>query len=386
MSTAPQAKDPRGTEHFLPVVCEAACGCFFTAWHDIHGTYWEKPTLPEMRHGPYLDAALEKAYDDFRGREMRHDQLIKQNRGMTKQAFGHVLRDHWASYVESRSCPRKSRRLEVNLTQAETEELARIIATPAKDEAGQLRHFDSIDKALIGSPSKARLQKLIRKSGASIPVLHDHLLKNVTQLKFAAEDVVPKLTPTTRDQRKECAKVLRGEKPWLKAKQIPRMHATRVAKPISVTPPPPAEPYRIQKLDEDVKWDGGWWGPHTFMADATHFSNQEGAPLKGGPDVYTLVDICYPPREVKAGRPISQTTSIMVYVVIHKYLGLIVGPDIMFTGTKLPQRSTTRKSEEQLFAEAGVKTWYARILCINKSACAWPWACLTRLSHAGGQR
>lgn len=46
----------------------------------------------------------------------------------------------------------------------------------------------------------------------------------------------------------------------------------------------------------------------------------------------------------------------MVYCVIHKHLGLAVGPDVMYTGTRFKKSS---KSKQEQFVEHGIETWYA---------------------------
>lgn len=327
----------RGSPHFLPIVCEQACGCLSEAYASIEKGSLDRRNLPSFRSGPFPSQVLASAWHRFQRQFIRDGRLISQPvREIDEKGFRHILEVHWEQYSKTRTCPRPTRRKEVNLTVDEARELAVIAATPKKDEAGQYIRYDTLDLVKQDSP---RAKQLIEKSGATTTKLHKHLLQNVKDLGYSKEDIVPTLCPSTRKRRIEVAAILRGEKPWFKRQRI---HGTRGGDKVP------------------VMWNQDWWLPHTFVLDATHFTNLQDV---GPPDrlVYTMkgLEHQFPPREMDRPSSIHQDTSLMIYSVFHAYLGCVVGPDLMFTGTKLPAGEGTR---EQKFQKHHLKSWHDTLL------------------------
>lgn len=340
MSIRPVPRDRRGTCHFSPETCERACACFFSAYDDEYGKNPDKCGLPTFESGCKGDRLISTAYQRFMRQHSRDGKLISQNRGCTRKAYVHLLHDHWDSYSRDRKCPRKSRKKGINLTDEEGREMARLLGTPVNNN-GSYERYQNIDEAI---KRNQRIRNLAEKSNATCSMLHTWLTELVPALRLAPDDCAPKHCASTLKKRQHCAAVLRGESPWIE--RALSYSCRRVSMPNG-----PAE-----KMP--VMWQHEWFGPHTYMLDATTFLNKQGAASEPHGCVYTLTDEVFPPRLVRADKRISQATSIMVYCVIHKHLGLVVGPDIMFTGTKLPQ---SKKDKEEQFAQAGVKTWYASV-------------------------
>ena len=337
MSIPPVPRDPRGSCHFTPETCEQACACFFNAYQEECGKNPDKCSLPTFGSGCKGDPVVTKAYQRFIDQFCRGGRLISQDRGCTRKAYVHLLHDHWDSYSRTRTCPRKSRKKGINLTEAEGRHLARLLGTPVNN-GGSYERYASIDEAIT---KNASIRKLAEKSNASGPVLHAWLLELCPDiLRYSPDDCIARHTESTLKKRRRCADVLRGDVKWFQ--RNPTYPSRRVSMPNEAS------------NKKDVYWKQEWFGNHTFMLDATSFCNKQGEAHEEHGCVYSLTDEVFPPRLVRADMAITQSTSIMVYCVIHKHLGLVVGPDIMFTGTKLPQSSMDK---EQQFAEAGVKTW-----------------------------
>lgn len=203
------------------------------------------------------------------------------------------------------------------------------------------------------------------KSRVTMPVLHKWLMGNFPSLQYKPEDRVPRLCPSTRKGRKRCADVWRGDVLWFTRKR------ERVLRPLPGEGGGEAggqEEGQEEKLGRDcpgqeVFWYPAWCGPFTFMLDATSFRNGEGPMHAPAPLVYSDRNNVYPPTPVTPDKSISQSSTTMVYVVIHKHLGVVVGPDIMLTGSKLKQ-SKSKLSKEEQFEQAGGKTWYGSLLAL----------------------
>ena len=327
--------------HFSPAVCEHACHCFSDAYYVIEGKAVASERLPSLRAGPKPHPVLAAAYESFQREFLCDGQLITQARECSKENFRWILRTHWHQYFVNRTCPRPVRRKLVSLTDDETHELAGLLCKrPQLDDGTYVAH----ENLAAAAKSYDRVKELIDKANATDAVLKQHLLDNVPGLKYQREDVAYALAPTTRMKRRSCAEILRGDAPWFKR---PRTHQTRGQAPSK------------DADSEDVYWKQDWWAQHVFIGDATHFSDFRGdeKAKDSAPHVFVMsTDPPYPPREVPRPKSIRQSTSLMVYVVWHWFLGLVVGPDLMFTGTRLPFDEDLTREEQ--FKAHGLQSWY----------------------------
>lgn len=333
-----------GPCHFTPKLREAACECYFNAYHRATAVKLDRRGLPRMQSGPQGDSVLTESYTAFMAAHSRGGRLIGCPRGCSRKTYRELIRKHFKSWSKTRQCPTKSRKKLVNLTDAEAIELAAELATPTRN--GQsFERFICIDDAAAARP---RIAELVAKSGATSDALHRWLMHRVPTLKYKPEDRAPTLCPTTLRKRQACADVWGQRMRWFSRLS----HSGAIARQCQT---PTASSSRHRPHDEvDIFFDPEWYGQFGFVLDATTFSDQEG-PLHDHPRCYSATDDVYPPRLVRDDKPIRQTRSIMVYAVIHKHAGVIIGPDVMLTGTKLEQ-SNLPKSEQ--LARAGVETWY----------------------------
>ena len=345
-------------DHFSPSVCEAACACFSQAYFQFYGKRVNSERLPSLRSGPHPSPVLELAWKSFQQEFTCNGTLIAQRRECDREAYRHVVRTHWKDYFLTRRCPHPTFKKDINLTDEETRELAHLAAKRIKHEAGTFVAHQRL--AAVGK-AYPRAQQLIDKADATEDALHDHLLKNVKELRYIKEDVVYEHAKGTAQKRQRCAEILRGDAPWFKRPCIDtREHSTSDG---------------AKKGERDVYWKQEYWAQHVFVLDATQFCNRrtDEKPEDDAPLVYVMEsEPLYPAREIPRPKSISQSTSLMVYALFHKYLGLIVGPDLVFTGTKLPQlpksKDQEKKSEEQKlkdkeqqFEDLHLKTWYEDI-------------------------
>jgi hypothetical protein len=81
------------------------------------------------------------------------------------------------------------------------------------------------------------------------------------------------------------------------------------------------------------------------MLDAVAFEDSEVAPKAEEKKCYTLDHETYPPHLLPRKPRIDSTNRVMVYVVLHPHEGIVVGPDIMFTGSKVQESQKEHKDE-----------------------------------------
>lgn len=336
-----------GQPHFLPKVREQVCEHYHLAYLRHTGVCLDNTTLPKRTRGCKGDKVVDAAWKTFNQTHVCNGRLRAQPRGITKDAFRKILIKYFAAWSKDRACPSASRKKPINLTDAETERLAKLLATP-RDVGENKIYFDNIEEAARFKPE---IRKLFEKSNATAEVLHQHLLATVPGLCYGPEDRAVWLCNSTLKGRRKLCDVWVGDHYWFvqRAWKVPRIstrasvHFSEALQQGAASPPP-----------REVFWEPRWFGQHTFMIDATTFSDKEGPMHSRARHVYYDNTDVHEGTQVKPDPSPSQTTSIMVYCVIHKYLGLVLGPEIMFTGTKL---KLSKQDKETQFASQGVRTW-----------------------------
>ena len=219
--------------------------------------------------------------------------------------------------------------------------------------------FQSISAA---RDKKPRVKELCEKSGADDEPLHQALLARFPKLLYGPEDRRARLVTSTLNARRMLADQWVGRCPWFylpQHKALPAGRSIRRSRRLEEKqlPQDPDDEHHEDEPDPiPVYWQPEWLSQFGFMLDATTFSNADGPLSRKAKHVYYSTEDVWGPREETPDPSISQTVSIMVYCVIHKHLGIVVGPDIMYTGTKL---QFTKGDKEAQFQEKGVRTWYA---------------------------
>ncbi len=209
------------------------------------------------------------------------------------------------------------------LSEGELQLLASLIAEPVLDEDGDsCTYFSSIDAAAAERP---QVQELVAKATVSTSVLHDVLVEDLELLKYNQVDEVPALKQSTLKKRQRASDIWGGRRAWLTGPDAGTRSHHRA----------------------EVEWDKRWYSQFTFMIDATSF--EDGALSKGSSkeNVYTLENKQWGPTHVTGPQTVTATTRVMVYCIIHPFGGLICGPDIVFTGSKIPHTTHGTHGDER---------------------------------------
>ena len=168
--------------------------------------------------------------------------------------------------------------------------------------------------------------------------------------------------------RQQCAEVLAGRVPWLHRKsfQLAREAGTHGrATPLANSNEDVPAVRGVKRPAHPVFWKPEYYSQFTVVVDATTFTNREEPPVQNRQMVYVNRHHTHGPRLVKKDTPISAEVKLMVYAAIHPHLGLVAGPDVMFTGSRLKQSTDKHLTRTQQFEKAGVETWYG----IAKQTC-----------------
>lgn len=286
----------------------------------------------------------------FMAAHSRNGLLIGTLRPCNRRSYRELIYRHFETWSASRECPTPSRKKSVNLTLKEGAELARNLATPEREGDSYVRFTRLAD----AGASRPRIRDLLKKARSSEDAVHAWLLENVKTLRYTPEDRAPELSPSTLQKRRLLSEILGQRRPWF-ARPSHRAAIARAAGRSGATPngQPISGPSTVDSTLVNVYFETEFYSQFAFVIDAVTFTNAEG-PMHDHPKCYTSTEVVYPPRLVPPDPPVSQKISIMVYCIIHKHGGLIVGPDIMLTGTKL-EKSELPKAQQ--LAQAGVVTW-----------------------------
>lgn len=339
--------DPHSeASHFPPRLRQAACECYFHAFKSVHGVRLDRHQLPELRAGRSGDSVLTEAYQRFMAAHSCKGLLIGCPRPCSRRAFRDLIHRHYHSWARTRECPSRSRKRAVNLTDAEATELAHLLATPMRSGRSFIR-FTTLGEA---SAKRVRVRSLVLKSGVSHTALHSWLLSRVKTLKYKPEDRAPVFCSSTFRHRQVLSDVLGQRRPWI----VRLSHRAAIAQSDGAALAQPlVSPSAAEHSLVNVYFETIFYSQFSFVIDAATFTDQEGE-MHVHPKCYSSTDEVFPPHLVEGDPPISQTRSLMVYCVVHKHGGLILGPDIMLTGSKL-EKSNLPKAQQ--LAEAGVETW-----------------------------
>lgn len=340
---------PSAAGHFPPDLRAAACEAYFQAYLSIHDVRLDRRGLVPLRSGPAGDAALTAAYNAFMAAHSRNGVLIGCLRSCSRRQYRQLLYRHFKTWAVTRQCPTKSRKRPVRLSAEEVRELVNELATPQRVGKSYIR-FTTLDEPDGAAAFRPRVRALLSKSGVSPKRLHQWLLAHVPELQYKPEDRAPVLAPSTLYKRQLLSDILAKRRPWFSRLS----HRARIVQESGSAHGDFLYHHAHDARDiVNVFFEQDFYSMFTFVIDAATFTDEEGD-MHEHPKCYSSKTDVYPPHLVAGDPPISSTRSIMEYAVIHKYGGVIAGPDAMLTGSKLKQ-STLPK--DQQFEMAGLETW-----------------------------
>ena len=92
----------------------------------------------------------------------------------------------------------------------------------------------------------------------------------------------------------------------------------------------------------EFKWSMDYYMMFTFMLDATTFTNISKQGSHGGEKVFKRRGVDYPPEDIKAGHNVRDACHLMAYTVLHPFLGVVLGPDFVYTGSSATNKQWDR--------------------------------------------
>lgn len=334
-------KSGTGKCQFTPDLRRFACEAYKYAYLSERPDAGPVASIHQAGKGRKGDEVWSKAFKNFMTTHGHSFASPSCPRPCTKTTFIKVVK-RWlqreTSLQDGQQLVRASQAQRIGLSDSEVKELASLLGQPViDDKCGSCKYFVSIEDAAVKRP---RVRELVTKATVSTSALHRLLVEERQFLTYSMVDEVPVLPPRTLESREKAAEVWGCRKPWF------------VGHPSSTR----------SEHCPDVFWDPRWYEQFTFIIDATSFEDGATSAVKCKDHVYRDKAKVYGPTHVTDAKHVAATTKVMVYCIIHPYGGLVCGPDIMYTGSKIPRVSNDEKQDAR--KEELLPTWCAHV-CLH---------------------
>jgi hypothetical protein len=334
-----------GKCHFTPALRKRACSCFkaahFSLYHFDLGSvsHYKGKSVAGHRDGVW-HAAFQTFVQGFPARER-----IPLPREITYKNYKDLVKKWYDSWNRGCDCARESERSS-NVPIDSLYRLASLVASGKEGIDGSWTYFESIQQA---SKSCAELRDRISQYCLLPSTLHNLLVHKHKYLKYKRPDQRSRHAKSTLLKRQACSAIWAGTKPWLTT-----VSGTRAESRI------------------DVHFEWSWYSNLKILLDAVSFEDCEAATAFKSAKVYTLNEATYPPHLLPPKQRIDATNRAMFYIVLHPHEGAILGPDLVYTGSKVAQSDKSKKDEI-------MKPWCVSLLkCVYLNECAsfaqsWRW-------------
>jgi hypothetical protein len=311
------ASAAHGKCHFLPTMRKRACSWFKAAHFKIYE--YDLGSISEYRgksRGQKRDVVWEEAFKLFVSGQSEYERNALP-RQTTYKSYKDLVVKWYDAWERGLDCVRSSHH-DANVTYDQLIHLATLLATGHEGDDGSWSHYESVSDA---REACAELKSKMEEYKLSATTLHNLLVHKHKLLKQKKADERPKHSKTTLQKRQYCSALWRGEIPWLHSTAAP----TRSGEPVPVK----------------FEWD--WYSHFTFMIDAVSFEDG-GLSSSKSKNVYSINKLTFPPALYEQVKRIDSTSRAMFYVVLHAHEGVVCGPDLVFTGSKVPETEKASKA------------------------------------------
>lgn len=336
-----QGPAPARREHFdkairAAVVTAVRSHMSSSKWDSLHAGHKVKHQV-----GCAGDDELVAARAAF-AREMKdHPQFPR----VTNRVFADLARRYMPRYHAMRDQGLRTVRLRARrLSVEDADEAAMILGTPVnnnddEDEDEEPRYWRSAQDCLdTDHPKKERFNELFKKAKYKTPTAFEKMLLSDCEHLIVKRkaDIRDRLCKETRESRRKCADIWGHREVWRK------------------------QSGNGEAEEKDLYWDWEYYRSFTFMIDATTFDDK---PIhrNNNQRAIMLKHLVHPPETQKAPPSLKNATSIMVYNVIHPNLGVVLGPEIMYSGSSRTKQGNTTGGGQGSKHDPEFPHWYATL-------------------------
>ena len=322
MSPHPKAKSQNGYSHWSEEQRNQACSFFKSAFKrhhvDIQHSRGRSPTLADLRkrkRGCTGDLVWTEAWAGFQAAQRSCEHRRMTNRHQMQA----VVRSWLPNFMAGERLRRSGRNSGCPLSEKEVQFAVQTLSTPIED-GDNLVYFQTVAQCIADSENGDRLQAILTRKCVSPQALHRMLVDDLKVVAFKRCDIREELAPSTLAQRRKCSEIWGRRRCWLE-----HPSPTRSAPAIQVF----------------FQWD--WFFEFTFMIDAISFENGVLSCRSNSPKVYQAIHASFGPQLQQRKKSVATTSKMMFYVMIHRHGGIVAGPSLVLSGSRVPQAQASQK-------------------------------------------
>jgi hypothetical protein len=236
-----------------------------------------------------------------------------------RHQFQDAVRSWYPTFLSGKPLERSGRCRDCPLSESELQFAVDTLSTPIEDGDSYI-YFETVAQCIAESENGAKLEDILIRKHLSPQALHRLLVDDLGLVSFKIADLREELPESTLAKRRMCCDIWARRRYWLE-----NPSPTRSGRPIP------------------VHFDWNWYFDFTFMIDAVSF--EDGA-LSGGSShkkVYQAIHKRFGPQLQQRKRSIARTSKMMFYVMIHRHGGIVAGPSLMMSGSRVPQAQASQK-------------------------------------------
>jgi hypothetical protein len=302
--------------HFSEAQHEQACSHFRAAFKRRRGSSPTEDDTRTAKPGRAGDPVWREAWESFQSGQRRQEHKLL----TTARQYKDLVRTWYSRWDQAKPCRRVGIGRDCPLSANEIEFAVRVLGSPLQDGENNI-YFESVSDCIARTELGDKLQVLLDKKRMRPDQLFRLLVHDLGLLKYETCDTRDELPLDTLKKRRDCSDIWAHRIHWLTTPST-----TRQGDPVK----------------HFFQWS--WYFDLTFMIDAVSFEDGIRSASKKQRRVLKAVGKVYAPQMQKRKKGIDRTSNMMFYVVIHRRGGIVAGPALFYTGSKVPQSKAPQKA------------------------------------------
>jgi hypothetical protein len=294
---------------------EQACAFYVSAGKNLYGPSFDPVAPHKAVEGRIGDQLWTTASQNFISSQRKGETKLVASRYQYKA----MVRTYLRRWSLGESCRRQGKGISCPLSQSEIELAVRVLGTPIEEGDNHV-YFETISECISRAADGDKLSTLLQRKQMSPESLHRLLVDQLKVLSYTVRDLRDELPDRTLQQRRTCSDIWAGRLPWLEN---------------------PSPTRGIVSRKSFFQWS--WYFSFIFMIDAVTFDDGIRSRCKNQ-KVYQLKKKRFGPQTTQRKRGLDTATQLMIYVVLHPHGGIVAGPSLVLSGSRLPQSLASQKS------------------------------------------
>lgn len=359
--------------HFSEAIKQTACECLNSELQNFYGSDYRQKVTDilagkwQFRTGGGRTGPIDAAYIRFQNAYFcsRSDGTAASK--MEKGQFYKLVRrwsPQWLSGINKNCEEHRVRRSEMKMKDAK--KLARLLKQPGRDQLG-VHYWRSLEDALESHPKREEIARLVALAAMSHAALEEHLLDVDPDLHHGPIDQREEMAHQTLVGRRECAKILRRDLPWL----------VRTGEELALLY------VRVQNVPEGwqpIFWEADYIIMMYFLFQLDAFTLEETDVRRiTRPQGFRSKSVVYQPEVTPKIRSGTSARHVMAYIAINGVLGLACPLWATYFGSTPTRKPRAIRNDRDPFP-ARHEEWFPHWCAPGSLTSCWS-LCVCKTSH-----